>query len=672
MAQLLKIGLVHLLLFAFADSFAQTNISGRIIATTSQLPVPYANVFVANSTIGTTTDSTGYFELKNIYSSHFELIVSHVQYNSKTTPFKNVTASITGLGITLEENVTNLEEVSVVSKEDKKWKRLYKQFEREFLGNSVNAAQCKITNPWVVDITKTAGGFTASASEFIIIKNNSLGYEMKFLLEKFIKDGGTVTYAGKPLFKELSDKKLQPQWEKNRLETYLGSKRHFFLALINNTLEQDGYKIYYANLNPQARLFEETKVALRDDIFNNGNLQFDKFLKVVYTKEKANPTYIHDHTSITSVTLPERNGGSSTVTNTISEGPFQISYLFSRLAVVKILEDGRAERPQYLLDYGYWGWERVAELMPFDFKAPLLEHPENTNVTQQPTQVVPIKNGFTLSNLKLPIEEIKQGGPPRDGIPSIDKPLFTETAQSKLAEGEAVLGIVFNGVAKAYPIKIMNWHEVVNDYFAAHPVVITYCPLCGSGIAFDALIDDQPTAFGVSGLLFNSDVLLYDRVTESLWSQLEMQGVAGQHSGKPLTPIITSYSTWGTWKEEHPSTLVLSENTGFTRNYNTSPYTTYLETDDLMFPVSAENKVLKRKEVIFGLSLNGKHKAYPVAKLKRLKGAIEDIVGDEKITVSYNKSGKSVSILDQKGNPLQVTRLYWFAWYAFHPDTAVY
>ena len=135
-----------------------------------------------------------------------------------------------------------------------------------------------------------------------------------------------------------------------------------------------------------------------------------------------------------------------------------------------------------------------------------------------------------------------------DGIPSIDQPEFKKASAVKLEEGARVLGVMVNGVAKAYPISIMNYHEIVNDEFAGQPVVVTYCPLCGSGIAFDAAIDGQAKTFGVSGLLYNSDVLLYDRQTQSLWSQIMMQAVTGPMAGKELQMLPTMNTSWGEWK----------------------------------------------------------------------------------------------------------------------------
>ncbi|MBZ9731653.1 DUF3179 domain-containing protein, partial [Salegentibacter sp. JZCK2] len=119
------------------------------------------------------------------------------------------------------------------------------------------------------------------------------------------------------------------------------------------------------------------------------------------------------------------------------------------------------------------------------------------------------KKGFDLSNASIPISEIKDGGPPKDGIPSIDSPKFLSASKAILSKNDRILGVYENGIAKAYPIAIMNYHEIVNDDFEGKAVVITYCPLCGSGIAFNAKVNDKILNFGVSGLLYNSDVLLY-------------------------------------------------------------------------------------------------------------------------------------------------------------------
>lgn len=130
-------------------------------------------------------------------------------------------------------------------------------------------------------------------------------------------------------------------------------------------------------------------------------------------------------------------------------------------------------------------------------------------------------NGFDLSGALIPTEQIYYGGPAKDGIPAIDSPKFTPGEFAAfLFDQDPVLGIARGGISRAYPVRILNWHEVVNDRFHDEAVVITFCPLCGTGVAFNARIDGRVLSFGVSDLLYNSDVLLYDRQTQSLWSQL--------------------------------------------------------------------------------------------------------------------------------------------------------
>ena len=144
-------------------------------------------------------------------------------------------------------------------------------------------------------------------------------------------------------------------------------------------------------------------------------------------------------------------------------------------------------------------------------------------------------NGFTIDDPLVPENEILRGGPPRDGIPSIDHPNFISSQAAELDSTDKVLGIHLNGVSKAYPINILNYHELVNDQFNGQAVAISFCPLCGTGIAFDAqLPNGESRSFGVSGLLYNSDLLMYDRETQSLWSQMEGKAINGPEKGTIL------------------------------------------------------------------------------------------------------------------------------------------
>ena len=281
--------------------------------------------------------------------------------------------------------------------------------------------------------------------------------------------------------------------------------------------------------------------------------------------------------------------------------------------------------------------------------------------------------GFNLENSIIPFEDIKDGGPPKDGIPAIDQPKFMTGSKSHLKNNSRILGVFHNGIAKAYPISILNYHEIVNDFFHENPVVITYCPLCGSGIAFDAKINGKATTFGVSGLLYNSDVLLYDRQTESLWSQLMSKSISGQMVGEVLSMLHTENTTWKKWNEKHPNTLVLSFDTGFDRDYDKNPYPNYESSTSVYFPVSDRNALFHPKEYVLGIEINGKYKAYPFSELEKSKGGIvHETFQGQTIKIVYDAKHKSAEIFDDGGKPLPSIANFWFAWYAFHPDTEVY
>ena len=282
-------------------------------------------------------------------------------------------------------------------------------------------------------------------------------------------------------------------------------------------------------------------------------------------------------------------------------------------------------------------------------------------------------NGFDISNITIASDEIHQGGPPKDGIPAIDKPKFINADQAYfLSDDDEVLAIYINNIAKAYPIRILNYHEVVNDAFKEQSVIITFCPLCGSGVAFFGRIDGVEFTFGVSGLLYNSDVLLYDRQTESLWSQLIGKAVSGPSVEKEIKLVGMEQTNWADWKFRHPSTQVLDVNTGFDRDYTRLPYAGYENQEQLYFPVNNKNAILPNKEKVLGISLDGIHKAYPFTVLKQTNKDIEDSINNTKVIVSYNKESGSATIKDEEGNLLPATTLFWFAWVAFHPDTLIY
>lgn len=280
---------------------------------------------------------------------------------------------------------------------------------------------------------------------------------------------------------------------------------------------------------------------------------------------------------------------------------------------------------------------------------------------------------FDLTKHSVPLDQITDGGPGKDGIPAISAPRFISAGDATfLQDTDRVLGIALGADAKAYPIKILNWHEIVNDAVGGTAVVVTYCPLCGTGIAFNANVEGSRHTFGVSGLLYQSDLLMYDHQTESLWSQIGMHAVAGPLTGQRLTPVFLEHTTWAEWRAAHPSTLVLSTRTGSLRNYDRDPYTGYAESGELFFDTTHVDPRYHPKEWVVGIEHKGIVKAYPFSELKKGESPITDELGGDTVTIQVNHRARSVSVTDTGGRPIPSVTGFWFAWVAFHPDTQVF
>ena len=207
--------------------------------------------------------------------------------------------------------------------------------------------------------------------------------------------------------------------------------------------------------------------------------------------------------------------------------------------------------------------------------------------------------GHALSTME---SAAKSGGPGVDGIPSVDEPEFQPASEADLDDGDPVFGVVKNGVAKAYPQSILVWHEIVNDEIGGEPVAVTYCPLTGTAQGFER----GETTFGVSGLLVNSNLLMYDRGTGTRWPQVVATGIRGPLKGRSLAEFPVVWSTWGNWREAHPDTQVLTTNTGYQRRYGSDPYggynppSDYYTDDSLLFEPLASTDAERPKDVVIG------------------------------------------------------------------------
>ena len=284
-------------------------------------------------------------------------------------------------------------------------------------------------------------------------------------------------------------------------------------------------------------------------------------------------------------------------------------------------------------------------------------------------------NGFDLGSTLVPRGEIVAGGPPRDGIPALIDPKRVSAGHAVfLRAGDRVLGVVIGGEAVAYPVRIMNWHELVNDRVGTQYFVVSYCPLCGSGMVFATNVGDKRLIFGVSGLLYNSDVLLYDAATESLWSQLMGEAISGKLKGTHLPQLVAYNTTWRAWRKAHPETKVMSTETGYRRDYNRSPYLGYEKSPRLYFRVEHRAPHAYRpKELTLGVSIGDLHKAYPFAELaKQGLDHFDDQLGTAEYIVHWDAKARSAYITGKHGEKIASVTAYWFAWYAFHPDTLVF
>jgi hypothetical protein len=285
------------------------------------------------------------------------------------------------------------------------------------------------------------------------------------------------------------------------------------------------------------------------------------------------------------------------------------------------------------------------------------------------------KNGFDLTNATISQDQILGGGPQKDGIPAIFEPrLIAAVSASYLKPDDRVIGIDLDGVPRAYPISILNWHEIVNDKINQHSFAVTYCPLCGTGVAFYSKLRGKEAEFGVSGLLYNSDVLLYDRETESLWSQILGEAISGKLVGEKLKAIPISHTTWRDWLSQHPDTTVLSENTGFSRDYSRNPYRGYEKSRSLYFQVNnTAPDTYHPKEEVIGVEIDGAFKAYPFVELdKQDLSKFEDTIKGTRITISWDSVNRSVKLFNENGERIAGVQGFWFAWFAFHPETLVF
>jgi len=288
----------------------------------------------------------------------------------------------------------------------------------------------------------------------------------------------------------------------------------------------------------------------------------------------------------------------------------------------------------------------------------------------------PRLNGFEISRHRVPREQIVPGGPMRDAIRAVNQPTFADAATA-LREGwirddAPVIGVVHEGDARAYPIFMIEWHQVVNDQIAGDPVAVTFGPLAGTPRVYLRKVEGRELRFGVSGLVYNANFLMYDRETESLWSQFLGSAISGRYSGRELDRLPVRQETLGAWRVRYPNTQVLRPPEGERIVYapESSQYEPYWLDDKPPFPVAAEDRRFHAKEMILGVEVDGERRAYLGSLIARAGGRAEDRVAGHPIRVTFSPDHRVFRY--EVPEDVEVTEAYWFAWKAFHPDTAVW
>lgn len=285
--------------------------------------------------------------------------------------------------------------------------------------------------------------------------------------------------------------------------------------------------------------------------------------------------------------------------------------------------------------------------------------------------------GFDLSNSSIPLEEIEQNGPPRDQIPVLTDPEVVPVREADfLANEDQVLGIALAGEARAYPIRILNWHEIINDSIGNEHFSLFFCPLCGTGLAFQvSQPDDSRTLFGFSGLRYGEETLLYDQETESLWSQLLLSSIAGKRKGEELSPLPVIQTTWERWKKQYPGSEVLSLETGYQRDYSRNPFRKGRA--GLKAPSHPMKKYgqYEAKDWVMGIVLNETARAYPFPELqkrKTKKGSLIETVGNTRVKITYDLKAREMKAELAGVKEQNTLQTYWYLWNSFYPDSSVY
>ena len=783
-------------------------------------PVTDVHVFVSNSSYGTTSTENGLVKLSIPDGLKEDLILSHVSYDTKVLSNSKARKMSTDNTIFMSPNGINLDEILVTQKRSKSWKKNFKQFSKAFLGDDKIASKCEILNPEVLRFSNKKGVFEAVSVDLIKIRNDYLGYEVDFLLNKLVIDkDGSMKYLGHAKFKDNSTPLNHKKIKEHRQDIYRKSPKHFFEHLIKNQLEEGKYRIRMVRyFNGAFELIKEPRldeILYYDSISNHYLLIFEEFLEIKH----LGFTVLDDYNSgvskgrLESTRFNFGDQGSSTKITV------PVSYIYKLTPNLVINQYGNVVNHKAVQEYGYWATQRLAHRLPLDYGndystyrgfrskeetdsnekkvlssaldqtdeitsysltkdilygdqtirdkafdyirsnwdekyiAPLLDiHRINqdrsiySNLSQILKEHIGTENFYEglrwvwknkpeydkyYGKIKAEIyqhidpkfktyfedrdetaliglDEIVWGGVLQDGIPPLRYPkMIDANSAGYLSDSDVVFGVSIDGDHRAYPKRILAWHEFFVDNFANKKIAGVYCTLCGTMIAYDMIVDGQFHDLGTSGFLYNSNKLMYDKATQSLWSTIEGIPVLGPLSDKGivLEPYSSTTTTWKQWKKMHPDTKVLALPTEYDRNYDEGEaYKEYFSTDKLMFPVPQIDNRLRNKDEVLVIRTKS-YQNDPLAisinylrKNRLYQGRIynEDFVvlsekdGMSRVYQAENirfKSYKKGILKDQNGLMWNVSEshlespqgvrlerlpshnVFWFAWYNVFPST---
>ena len=291
-----------------------------------------------------------------------------------------------------------------------------------------------------------------------------------------------------------------------------------------------------------------------------------------------------------------------------------------------------------------------------------------------------------FSKALVPLKEFRSGGPPKDGIPAIDIPQFTPAREVDWLGGrEPMILVEIDGEARGYPLQILMWHEIANDQIGSTPIAVTFCPLCNTAIVFDRRLDGETYDFGTTGKLRNSDLVMYDRQTESWWQQFSGEALVGELTGKELEQIPARIVSFEELARDHPDAPVLNRDTGFVREYGKNPYVGYDDVESPpFFPVDGDDDRLAPKERVVYVEIGDRALAVPYATLMtkgtvsaeteagelvvRWRPRVASALDETFIREGWNVGAATVEL---DGRPVPFHEPFWFAVAAFRPDIEI-